>query len=156
LYRSLGPGATAPDGGTAPDDDEIDDGIDDGTDETDDDTPEPAPPLEITTEVIPAGQVGAEYAATLEGRGGVPPYVWAASGLPAGLSLDPASGEISGQVADAGSFSVEVTVTDSQADPYTDTSSLIFEIAAGPGCENNSTIPHLECAALVAFAASTS
>jgi hypothetical protein len=72
----------------------------------------------ITTASLPAGTVGTAYGATVQGAGGSPPYTWSASGLPAGLSIDPASGAITGTpTADAaGSYSVTVTVTDSDHD----------------------------------------
>src|SRR5262249_12498648 len=57
-----------------------------------------AGPLTITTTALPGGVVGAAYSATLAASGGTPPYTWAiASGaLPAGLTLAPSSGVISG------------------------------------------------------------
>lgn len=44
--------------------------------------------------------------------GGVGPYTWTASGLPAGLSIDPATGVISGKPTTAGTTTVYVTVND--------------------------------------------
>ncbi len=68
--------------------------------------------LAVTTGSLPAGQVGAPYSATATASGGAPPYSWQASGLPAGLSIDPASGQISGTPSAAGSAQVTLTVTD--------------------------------------------
>jgi Putative Ig domain len=55
------------------------------------------PPLSILPASLPAGQAGAPYAAGPFGAtGGEPPYEWSATGLPPGLTIDPASGQISG------------------------------------------------------------
>lgn len=51
----------------------------------------------INCETFPTGAVGAEYSFTPEVGGGSGNFsMWAATGLPAGLSIDPNSGEISG------------------------------------------------------------
>lgn len=68
--------------------------------------------LKITTASLGNGTVGSAYSASLAATGGVPPYTWTASGLPAGLSIT-AAGVISGTPTTAGTFSVSVTVTDS-------------------------------------------
>jgi hypothetical protein len=44
----------------------------------------------------PAGTVGLPYTFTFTAIGGVSPYTWPASGLPDRLTIDPASGEITG------------------------------------------------------------
>ena len=73
-----------------------------------------APPLAITTtSPLPGGMVGVAYTAYLDATGGIPPYAWTAAGLPAGLSVDPASGQITGSPGTAGTFTVTATVTDS-------------------------------------------
>ena len=52
----------------------------------------------ITTTALPDGTIGSAYSSTVSATGGTSPYTWAiASGqLPAGLSLTPSSGLISG------------------------------------------------------------
>jgi hypothetical protein len=74
-----------------------------------------APPLAITTTTLPAGSVGGGYNETLDATGGVQPYTWSVSSgsLPAGLSLDPTYGEISGTPTGAGTSTFTVEVTDS-------------------------------------------
>lgn len=68
-------------------------------------------PLAITT-TDQTVTVGLPYSFALTAQGGVPPYVWSSSGLPAGLSLS-ADGIISGTpVAKAGAYKVLITVTD--------------------------------------------
>jgi Putative Ig domain/PKD domain len=70
-------------------------------------------PLAITTTALPNGVVGSSYNGALVANGGTPPYTWAATGLPAGLSIDPSAGAITGAPATAGGATVNVTVTDS-------------------------------------------
>ena len=52
-----------------------------------------------------------EYIATATGDTG--PYTWSATGLPAGLQLDPATGRISGKITQPGTFKVTLQVSDS-------------------------------------------
>jgi hypothetical protein len=70
-------------------------------------------PLSITTTALPAATAGAAYTATLTATGGTPPYTWSiASGtLPAGLTLTPGTGVISGTPSTAGTSSFTVMVT---------------------------------------------
>ena len=70
------------------------------------------PPLVITTASIPDGVVGTAYSATFLAAGGVPPYTWSASGLPAGLNLA-STGALSGTPTAPGAPSFTVTVKDS-------------------------------------------
>jgi len=63
--------------------------------------PDPGPgPLTIATVSLPTGTVNQPYAAVVGGSGGITPYTWSlAAGspaMPAGLSLDPATGAITG------------------------------------------------------------
>ena len=68
--------------------------------------------LAVTNASLPAGQVGVPYAVTAQATGGVAPYTWSASGLPAGLAIDGASGQIAGTPRSATSGSAVITVTD--------------------------------------------
>jgi subtilisin family serine protease len=78
----------------------------------------PVPPLRITTVNLPAGTVAASYSQLVTATGGVPPYAWSVAaaacpgGLPPGLSLDPATGTLSGTPTASGSFSFTAQVTD--------------------------------------------
>ncbi|HEV7493150.1 Ig domain-containing protein [Baekduia sp.] len=61
-------------------------------------TPESdVPPLVLTSGALPPGAVDAPYdAQVVQAAGGTPSYQWSATGLPPGLVIDQASGEISG------------------------------------------------------------
>ncbi|MFL6216231.1 MAG: putative Ig domain-containing protein [Blastocatellia bacterium] len=76
-----------------------------------------APPLDVTTTQVVAGQQGVAYSQTLAAAGGHSPYVWsiAAGALPAGLTLNSASGAISGTPSAAGTFNITVAVTDADS-----------------------------------------
>lgn len=75
------------------------------------------PPLVVVTEQLADAEYGAPYEAVLEGAGGVPPYTWAVIGgtVPAGLTLDPVTGIISGSPTTDGDFTATIMVTDSVA-----------------------------------------
>ncbi len=53
-------------------------------------------PLLVTSSSLPAGTAGTPYEAQVEATGGTPLYRWSATGLPPGLSIDQASGRITG------------------------------------------------------------
>jgi len=61
---------------------------------------------------LASGRVGMAYADTLTTANGVGPFTFGASGLPAGLSLDGQTGEISGESIEAGTFDVNLSITD--------------------------------------------
>jgi putative Ig domain-containing protein len=70
--------------------------------------------LGIAETTIPPGTLGVVYTSKLTPQGGVPPYAWAFSGGNAnGLSIDALTGTISGTPAAAGSFPIQVTLSDS-------------------------------------------
>jgi uncharacterized protein (TIGR03437 family) len=81
---------------------------------------------------LPAGQVGAAYAATaVTAIGGSGSYTWSATGLPAGLGIGAATGIISGTpTANSGSpYAVQVTATDSNSAKATRAYSLTINAA---------------------------
>ncbi len=66
-----------------------------------------------TASQLPDGTLGAPYSHTMTASGGVPPYQWSATGLPAGLGIDANTGIISGTVNAAAPAAFAVRVIDS-------------------------------------------
>ncbi|HXG65578.1 MAG TPA: Ig domain-containing protein [Blastocatellia bacterium] len=93
--------------------------------------PPPPASLNITTTSLPNGRRGTAYSQTLQATGGVTPYVWsiASGSLPPGLSLNSATGTISGTPTKRGTWSFTARVRDSQATPATDTQALSIKIS---------------------------
>ena len=71
-------------------------------------------PLMIATNALPPATPNATYMTTLRATGGTTPYSWSVSvgTLPAGLSLDAATGTISGTATVRGQASFTIKVTD--------------------------------------------
>ncbi len=87
----------------------------------------------------PDGVVGQPYTSTpLAVNGGTTPYVWTATGLPAGLAINPTSGTISGTptVANPGGSTVTIKATDAatpaESVPYSPTIRIGSVIAITP------------------------
>jgi putative Ig domain-containing protein len=99
----------------------------------------------IGTSSLPNGQYNAPYAPlTLSATSGTAPYTWTlGSGgvLPAGMTLSP-SGSISGTPAQAGIWSVPITVTDSNSLTANTTLSLIVGLATGYVGSGNCYMPY--------------
>lgn len=89
-------------------------------------TIEPKQPLHIDTAAMPQATVGVPYVLTLSADGGLPPYKWRLDGsLPQGLSLDSASGSISGTPAKTGSFPIQVVVADANSNAASQSLTLL-------------------------------
>ncbi len=93
-------------------------------------TNQPPPPLTITTASLPGGQVNLAYSQTLAATGGLTPYSWSVStgALPAGLTLNAATGVISGTPSAIGTSNFTVKVTDSEAPTVSQTANLSITI----------------------------
>ena len=84
---------------------------------------------------LPDANLGAPYSFHLAASGGVPPYTWSANGLPAGLSLDAASGLISGVINAAGALSFTIRVVDSASANATNLFHLNVSLPALPSIQ---------------------
>jgi Putative Ig domain len=89
--------------------------------------------LSITTTSIAAATVGTAYSATLNASGGTTPYTFSATGLPGGLSISSATGNITGTPAQAsaGTAAVNFVVTDS-TQPTHQTASVTLNLTVAP------------------------
>jgi hypothetical protein len=75
----------------------------------------------IVTPSISDGITGASYSQPLSASDGTPPYLWfvSAGSLPAGITLDPATGLLSGTPGAAGTFTFTVRVADASGSTVT-------------------------------------
>ena len=105
-------------------------------------------PLEITSLALPVGAINSAYSFTLQARGGKPPLAWRVTTgtLPFGLTLNAASGQISGTATTEGMFTFTVEVSDSDTPAQIVSQPLIITInpalsvatstlsSSAPGC----------------------
>ena len=95
--------------------------------------------ITINPITLPAGQFNSPYPSTsLSATGGTAPYAWSMNEggvLPVGMSLSN-SGVLSGAPAQAGLWTVPVTVTDSSNPPLSQTASLPLSIGLATGYAN--------------------
>jgi prepilin-type N-terminal cleavage/methylation domain-containing protein len=104
------------------------------------------PPPSITTTSLPDGEATIGYSQTVAATGGTAAYAWSATGLPAGLSINPATGAITGTPSATGTASVAVKVTDAAGATATATLSLAVYpklTVTGPGTLPAWTVGHL-------------
>ena len=88
----------------------------------------------IQTTTISVGNPTAPYYATLLAVGGTPPYTWSVSAgtLPPGLSLNSATGVISGIPSVIDSSNVTFQVTDSSGPPIVSTQTIVVDDRGSP------------------------
>lgn len=84
------------------------------------------PPPLINTTSLSLAEAGVAYTQALSAIRGVPPYTFAVTGLPTGLTLSGST--ISGTTPTNGRFSVRVTVSDSQTPPQTSSVALSLTV----------------------------
>jgi hypothetical protein len=116
----------------------------------------PAPPLSVTTTVLPNAAQGTAYNEPLSASGGVPPLTWSISSgsLPPGLALTATTGQISGTPTAQGTSQFTVQVTDSSLlppnqQPQSATQSLSITVGA-PGALSivTTSLPQADSATL--------
>lgn len=90
--------------------------------------------LTITTPAqLPDATLAALYSQTVTASGGTAPYTWSTNGLPDGLTIDAASGVISGVPAAAGAYSFTVRVIDAARATYVDLFRINVNLPPTPG-----------------------
>jgi streptogramin lyase len=87
--------------------------------------------LVINTTSLPGGSLGAPYSAAVTASGGTGQLTWSATGLPAGLSIDPIAGVISGTPSATGTATAMITVKDSGSPQVAATKGLTIAITGG-------------------------
>jgi hypothetical protein len=85
-----------------------------------------------TARQFPDGTLNQAYSATVAASGGQPPYRWTASGLPTGITINPATGQLSGTPTAAGNFGIAITVTDGALTSLSDRFTLNINLPAAP------------------------
>ncbi len=100
--------------------------------------------LTVTTTSLPGGTVGAAYSGAVAASGGSTPYIYSATSLPGGLSINSATGTITGTPAQTsiGTSSATIKVTDStQPSSQSATSTLGIRISPAPIAVTTTSLP---------------
>lgn len=75
-------------------------------------------PLKMLTSTLPPGQTDQFYSIALSAQGGVMPYRWTSlTPMPPGLKLDGKTGLISGTLAESGTHTIKIELSDSRIPP---------------------------------------
>ena len=113
-----------------------------------------APPVCVITTTLHAGRETIAYSATAQAMGGSGATTWSiASGtLPAGLTLNAATGAIAGNPTTAGSYDIGLTATDTSDPTNVATASLTIAIAAAVKVSSPRAIPAATTGVLYSYA----
>jgi Putative Ig domain len=92
----------------------------------------PPNPLSIVTTSLPEADSASLYSQTILETGGVGPFVWTVTNgiLPSGMSLDSATGTISGTATAVSTNTFTVQVTDSESPPKSTSATLTVTVVA--------------------------
>jgi hypothetical protein len=100
--------------------------------------------LTLTTTSFPSGTVGSAYSSLVAASGGTTPYNYSAASLPSGLSINAATGAITGTPAQSsiGTASVTIKVTDSTTpSPQSAASSLSMKVSPAKLAVTTTSLP---------------
>jgi len=99
------------------------------------------PPLAVTTvSPLPGATAGTSYSQSLASTGGTGPFTWSVKpSLPAGLTLDPVAGVISGTPTVAANSNFTLTVTDSVG--ATGSQAFTLDVGAAGTVPSNPVVP---------------
>jgi uncharacterized repeat protein (TIGR01451 family) len=103
-------------------------------------------PLTIVTDTIQGALQYSAYQATLEGEGGVSPYIWsiASGNLPEGITLSPDTGVLSGTPVSCGDFGFTVKLEDSSPAPISCTRAFTLNVLCADNYDIAGRITTLE------------
>ncbi len=90
------------------------------------------PKLLLVTSAMPGAIAGVGYTFQFTGTGGVPPYTWSITGLPAGLNYSASTGVVSGTAQSSGTANVTVVLTDTSGQTATRDLPLRGQTPGGP------------------------
>ncbi|HEX4853076.1 putative Ig domain-containing protein [Arenimonas sp.] len=104
-----------------------------------------APTISLPATALAGGTLGSAYSASITAAsGGTAPYAYAvtAGALPGGLTLNPATGAITGTPSALGTFNFSITATDGSTGtgPYTATQAYAITVVDVPPVANNGSV----------------
>ncbi|OGD25905.1 MAG: hypothetical protein A2V57_06755, partial [Candidatus Aminicenantes bacterium RBG_19FT_COMBO_65_30] len=104
----------------------------------------------ITTTALPDAVVNESYSATVQAAGGTPPYIWSLpspGSLPFAIAIETTTGTLSAQPTSAGSYALEVKVTDNNGRSFAKTLTLnvlaMYPLAANANPPEGGTITRI-------------
>lgn len=77
---------------------------------------------------------------TFTASGGMPPYIWSATGVPSGLALVAGTGHLADTPNMPGAYNVVVTVSDSELPPVQASASYVIDVSNGVALSSDTTL----------------